>query len=147
MEGTHTTLQANEGPRTDYTVPRGSQTGSTNETEVHQQDQRSSTKRGLETADASAISAEKRSKHPSSAPSWFAPTDTMSGRSDAALSVKSKLSRPKQSAEASGSAGLRAAAEASRRLALTTEERLANQARHKQKLEASGKAVPHYRKQ
>jgi len=55
-------------------------------------------------------------------------------------SIKSKLSKPKADASAP------TRAEDVRRKALSREEILANQQRHSEKLRATGKAVPHYRK-
>lgn len=59
----------------------------------------------------------------------------------AVSSIKSKLSRPKDVSAQSAKP-----TESARRMGLTREEKLADQARHREKMEANGKAVPYYRK-
>ena len=56
-------------------------------------------------------------------------------------SVRSKLSKPKPAA-----ASFSSSSETMRKTALSREELMANQARHREKAEANGKAVPYYRK-
>ena len=77
---------------------------------------------------------------------WFnAPADGAAAKLQAfevdakVSSIKSKLSRPK----AGGSSG----AERTHKTGLTRDQLLDNQARHREKMEAKGKPVPHYRKQ
>ena len=54
-------------------------------------------------------------------------------------SIKSKLSKPKEAKISSGD-------EAARKTKVSQQELLASQQRHREKMEASGKPVPYYRK-
>ena len=58
----------------------------------------------------------------------------------AVSSIKSKLSKPKDDFK------VRPPSESARKVGLSRDELLANQARHREKMEANGKAVPYYRK-